>query len=451
MQRSPVLYWFRNDLRLHDNPAWTRACALGRPVVAIVIAPSLGAREMAWGIAQVGAARHAWWWANVQALGQALGALGVPLHVVQADPCTLLPDWCQVWGTRTVVCEDIAAPYEQAQVAALRAAGLVVHSMWQSTLMAADQLPYAITDLPPVFTRFRNDVERAGVPAHTPLPAPTPLPGLAWATAPVGASDVVSRWDASPAWQPDPRSAFQWKACAVGGPDTDGTLDEVRAGSRGGQEYLRRYLASERVARYKATRNGLLGMAYSSKWSPYLAWGALSAPELLAGVRAHEAHHGVSDGSYWLWFELLWRDYFRWLHRQWGLRLYRACGLRQDPVPRLAPHNHRAFALWTQGRTGCELVDAGMRELAHSGYLSNRMRQVVASFWVHELGGDWRAGAAWFEAQLLDFDVYSNQGNWLYIAGRGTDPRGGRRFDVAKQTAVHDPDGAYRALWSAVA
>ena len=89
-----------------------------------------------------------------------------------------------------------------------------------------------------------------------------------------------------------------------------------------------------------------------------------------------------------------------------------------------------------------------MRELAASGYLSNRLRQLVASYLIHDLGGDYRAGAAWFEAQLLDYDVYSNQGNWLYIAGRGTDPRGGRRFNPEKQTREHDPDGEYRHMWS---
>ncbi len=86
------------------------------------------------------------------------------------------------------------------------------------------------------------------------------------------------------------------------------------------------------------------------------------------------------------------------------------------------------FAAWCAGQTGQPLVDAAMRELAATGYLSNRLRQVVASYLIHDLACDWRAGAAWFEAQLLDYDVYSNQGNWLYIAGRGTDPRGGRRL-----------------------
>jgi len=88
-----------------------------------------------------------------------------------------------------------------------------------------------------------------------------------------------------------------------------------------------------------------------------------------------------------------------------------------------------------------------MRELQATGYLSNRLRQVVASYLVHELGGDWRAGAAWFEAQLVDYDVYNNQGNWLYIAGRGTDPRGGRRFNIQKQLSQYDAEGQYLRLW----
>ena len=66
---------------------------------------------------------------------------------------------------------------------------------------------------------------------------------------------------------------------------------------------------------------------------------------------------------------------------------------------------------------------------------------------LYDLRGDWRAGAAWFESQLVDYDVYSNQANWLYIAGRGTDPRGGRRFNPIKQAQDHDADGSYRRMW----
>jgi len=169
---------------------------------------------------------------------------------------------------------------------------------------------------------------------------------------------------------------------------------------------------------------------------------------VMAELQQFEQSHGQSDGSYWLWFELLWRDYFRFLHLQHGARLYRARGLANE-VRHAERPDVQGFERWRRASTGEPLVDAAMRELETTGYLSNRLRQVVASYLVHELGGDWRAGAAWFESQLVDYDVYSNQGNWLYIAGRGTDPRGGRRFNVRKQAAEYDPDGSYLRLWAA--
>ncbi len=445
---GPVIYWFRSDLRLQDNPAWTRACSLGRPVLAVAFVPTLSSREAAWGIPELGASRKAWWAATAQALQGELKAQGVSLLIVHSDPLNVLPDLCSACGVDTIVCEDIAAPYEQAQLASLRAAGIKVHSVWQSTLFAAEDLPFTVADLPGVFTRFRNEVERAKVQVRTPLPAPLKVIGYEPSAECLLLVGGPLDWTDSSHLPVDPRSAFQWRPANVNGGSQIADLEQVVAGTGGGHAYLRRYMASDRIAHYKATRNGLTGMAYSSKWSPWLALGALSAPELMSALKEHEKNHGASDGSYWLWFELLWRDYFRWLHVQYGSSLYRQKGLLACPTSDRVPHNRRAFALWTEGRTGCELVDSGMRELACSGYLSNRMRQVVASFLIYELGCDWRAGAAWFESQLLDFDVYSNQGNWLYIAGYGTDPRGGRRFNVAKQTADHDPVGVYRTLWS---
>ena len=176
-----------------------------------------------------------------------------------------------------------------------------------------------------------------------------------------------------------------------------------------------------------------------------MASGALSPRTAYAALKRFEAAHGANDGSYWLWFELLWRDYFRILHLKHGQKLYRARGLSSQADP---AHDPDALARWRAGKTGEPLIDAGMRELAATGYLSNRLRQNVASYLIHDLGCDWRAGAAWFEAQLIDYDVYSNQGNWLYIAGRGTDPRDGRRFNPQKQARDYDPQGHYRALWS---
>jgi deoxyribodipyrimidine photo-lyase len=199
-------------------------------------------------------------------------------------------------------------------------------------------------------------------------------------------------------------------------------------------------------SRYKQTRNGLYGLDYSTKWSPWLATGALSPRQAWAAVKAHEKIHGANESTYWIGFELLWRDHFRWMHLKHGRKMYRFKGLSRQPV--LKPH-HQAekFTAWCTGNTGHEFIDAGMRELISTSYVSNRMRQNLASYLIHDLACDWRAGAAWFESKLIDYDVYSNQGNWLYLSGHGTDPRGVRRFNADKQAKDYDPEGVYRAMW----
>lgn len=417
---SVLIYWFRHDLRLTDNPALHRACAQADRLLPVYChAPE---ETTAWGFARVGPARRAFLAATLDDLKARLAAAGSRLLELQGPAVERLPELARAVGARAIHGEAIAAPEELDEAAALRAAGCVFETDWQSSLLEPADLPFPCADLPAVFSAFRNCVERAGLEPRAPLPPPH-LPPL-----PEGSAAWADERPAVPDWQPDPRTSFPF------------------AGGEGAAlAHLQRYFASDLPRHYKATRNGLHGADYSSKLSPWLATGALSPRSICAALRAHEAHHGASDGSYWLWFELLWRDYFRFLHLQHGRRLYRARGLAERAAaPR---HDAAAFARWCQGRTGEPLVDAGMRELAATGYLSNRLRQVVASYLIHDLRGDWRAGAAWFESQLLDYDVCSNQGNWLYIAGRGTDPRGGRRFSPQKQAAEHDGDGAFRRLW----
>ena len=146
----------------------------------------------------------------------------------------------------------------------------------------------------------------------------------------------------------------------------------------------------------------------------------VAGEQVMACLRRHESEHGANESTYWIWFELLWRDYFKFWCARHGARVFTARALGKE-VPAF---DAQALERWRSGTTGQSFVDAGMRELATSGFLSNRMRQVVASYLVNDLGGDWRAGADWFESCLVDFDVTSNQGNWAYLAGRGADPRG---------------------------
>ena len=432
-----VLYWFRSDLRLHDHPALAQAITLATQQGATLLpvychAPDASTR---WGFERVGPHRRAFTSDTLACLSAALAARGSRLLQCTGDAPAVLPALVKALGGTgecTIVCEAIAAPEEQAEVAALRAQGLSVQAVWQSSLLHPDDLPFAAAQLPPVFTAFRNAVERAQVQPRAPLPVPIAMPALP-------PDHLVSAGPCTPPVAPaqaacDERSSFPYGTAAFAG-------GEVAA-----LAHLTQYLARKLPHSYKQTRNGLTGVDYSSKFSPWLATGALSARQVMAALRQFEADHGANDGSYWLWFELLWRDYFRLLHLQYGRALYRARGLSDPP---LTAHNAQGFARWCHGQTGEPLVDAALRELAATGYLSNRLRQVVASYLVYDLRGDWRAGAAWFEHCLLDYDVYSNQGNWLYIAGRGTDPRGGRRFNPQKQTQDHDADGSYRRLWSA--
>jgi deoxyribodipyrimidine photo-lyase len=442
--RLPVLlFWFRQDLRLHDNPALHRAIALaqqrGAALLPVAVQPPPDERVSPWGFDRVGPHRRRFWHDTLADLRDQLKARGSTLHVLTGDASSELTALAHTLGADSLVCEAIDAPEEQAAVAALRAAGLVVDTVWQSSLLHPDDLPWPGEAVPEVFTAFRQGVERAQVRARSPLqaplalpPWPAMLPALSPQAVDLSAPDqpVLTRSGA------DPRSAFPYAEAHCTGGETTALA------------HLQHYLARGLPHSYKATRNGLVGLDYSSKWSPWLASGALSPRTALQALQAFEAEHGASDGSYWLWFELLWRDHFRFMHLRHGRALYRWRGLSRQPEHREPQHNPRGFERWCTGRTGEAFVDAGMRELAATGYLSNRMRQVVASYLIYDLGGDWRAGAAWFESQLVDYDVYSNQGNWLYIAGRGTDPRGGRRFDVQRQAQTCDTDGAYRRLWA---
>ena len=429
---STVLFWFRSDLRLHDQPALRAACTSGARYVVPVYCHADYDEPTPWGFTRVGHHRRAVLAAALRDVDGQLARLGSRLLQCRGAACTTLPALARAVGATAVVCEEIAAPQEQAEVEALRNAGLRVHTLWQSSLLEPGDLPWAVHALPGTFTPFRQEVERLGVKPPVPLKLPARIPP--W---PPGvdvppslccslAADSVKRRPQ------DMRSSFPY-----GTPAFDG-------GETAGLAHLTQYLARKLPHSYKRTRNALTGVDYSSKWSPWLATGALSARRIMAELRQFEATHGANEGSYWLWFELLWRDYFRFLHLQHGRRLYRARGLVEHPKVR---HNAKAFERWCQACTGEPLVDAAMRELQTTGYLSNRLRQVVASYLIHELGCDWRAGAAWFEAQLVDYDVYNNQGNWLYIAGRGTDPQGGRRFNIQKQLSQYDAEGQYLRLW----
>lgn len=177
-----------------------------------------------------------------------------------------------------------------------------------------------------------------------------------------------------------------------------------------------------------------------------MANGSLSARQVFAQLKEYETVHGSNESTYWLYFELLWRDYFQWalLKNQSGF--FRFSGINnRRPLTTFLPQR---FIRWCQGETPYPIVNACMKQLNETGYMSNRGRQLVASCLVHELAVDWRFGAAYFEQQLVDFDVAANWGNWQYLAGVGADPRGHRQFNLNKQAASYDPHGHFTQRWA---
>jgi deoxyribodipyrimidine photo-lyase len=214
---------------------------------------------------------------------------------------------------------------------------------------------------------------------------------------------------------------------------------------RHAREHLEYYFSSTYPQHYKQTRNQLCGTSFSTGFSPYLAHGLLSVKEIVVELAHYERLYGRNESTEWIYFELLWREYFYWYATAHGRKLFSKSGLKHAPP--LTSFYAQHFKAWCDGYTPSPLVNAIMRELKTTGWISNRARQISASYLINELGLDWRHGAAYFEQVLIDYDVAINWGNWQYIAGVGADPRGGRHFNLEKQTQLYDPDGLYRARW----
>lgn len=416
------LFWFRNDLRLTDNPAFQAALAQSDEVIPVFILDERLLRRDRWGFRRLGPYRLPFLLESLQDLEAHLRELGSGLVLSIGLPEREIPRLVTAWGCGAVFASK---EYTHEELAAERAMAACLDTHWEhgATLYHPGDLPFAIGDLPDVFTVFRKRVEQYGevrdsFPAPVSIESPE-LPPVEW---------------------PTPEAL----GYALPPVDNRGVM-HFRGGARAAYARLDHYLwDTEALSTYKETRNGLLGSDYSSKFSPWLANGCISPRAIYQEVNRYEEEIVANDSTYWLKFELLWRDYFKFVAMKYGRRIFFPGGI-QDKAVRWK-HNPSAFRRWTSGTTGDNFVDANMRELLYTGWMSNRGRQNVASYLVHQLREDWRRGAAWFESMLVDYDVTSNYGNWMYAAGVGNDPRD-RVFNTRKQADQYDRDGQYRDHW----
>jgi deoxyribodipyrimidine photo-lyase len=488
--KSIQICFFRNVLRVHDNQSLfyamkTKPGADILPVVCIdprMIDISIlnnqgdNSSPKTWffKLDRVKAFRSKFYYESIMDLKQQLEKRGSDLMILYGNPEDVFPKLQKFLLTKKYHLESLHTHKEYAyeelliEKALSKSMNNNVKYYHDTMMVNPEDLDFVGERTYKVYTHFRKRIEKMNNPVRAPLDIPEELPSF-----PKAAWDFEQAKDGYKNLEElykdihvksDSRSAYPWK----GGEQS--ALDRL-------DSYV---FKTQNIDEYKHTRNGMIGTEYSTKFSAFLAHGCLS-PRLIwhqldkfnkqrKRKRSIKAFSD-DDGVYWVKFELLWRDFFRLLVSGFGSRVFMLHGFRNLEKSELAKEDEKKhvdekpepknsysdkvwksddkqFSKWCAGQTGAPFVDACMRELLYTGFLNNRGRQNVASYLSKDLEIDWRIGAEYFESILLDHDVYSNYGNWQYVAGVGCDPREGfRHFNIIKQSKDYDPDGDYIKLW----
>ena len=426
---TTLLVWFRNDLRVRDNEILHEATQRADRVLPLYCFDPRHFAKTRWGFDKTGPFRTQFLVESVADLRHSLQARGTDLIVREGTPETIIPKLVRAYDVDGVyVHKEVGTEEEAVETAveeALDATGAIMQYRWGKTLYHADDIPFRKYEIPAVYTQFRKKTEKQARVRST-LPAPENLAPLPEDLDP---GDIPSVDDLG--LEPTPID--------------DRAVLDFTGGESAGLERMETYIwTRDRLKVYKKTRNGLLGADYSSKFSPWLAHGCLSPRTIYEEVRRYEDERVSNQSTYWMIFELIWRDFFTFIARKYGAQLFAADGPMERAID--WDDDPEAFERWATGTTGFPFIDANMRELNRTGFMSNRGRQNVASFLTKNLNLDWRLGASYFESKLIDHDVGSNWGNWAYNSGVGHDPRD-RYFNILSQADRYDGDGAYVKHW----
>jgi deoxyribodipyrimidine photo-lyase len=435
------LVWFRNDLRATDNHSLKAACDKEGDVIAVYCFDPAFYQESDFGFdldfelpfTKTGKYRAQFILEAVDDLKKQLQNHGIPLLIFHKSPAQVFPELIKEHEVQHIFLQKEwtrdEVQQEEKLGEVLEAAGLKDqvkgHRVYDQFLFHPDDVPFeSFNQIPKVFTEFRKKCEKQSevrdlvniddYKQELPEVEQTNLPTL---------NDLGLE-----EFEKDHRSAFPWKGGAT---DAWERLDHY-------------FWETKKLQYYKKTRNGLVGTDYSSKFSAWLAIGAISAREIYWEVKHFEKEIKKNQDTYWLIFELMWRDFFKYVSLKHESDIFQLGGILKKDYEWKS--NERELSKWIQGETHERFVNANMKELAATGFMSNRGRQNVASYWSMHKEQDWRIGAAYFEHILIDYDVHSNYGNWMYNSGVGNDPRN-RTFNIKSQADRYDGDGKFQNLW----
>ena len=416
---SPTIVWLRDDLRLSDNPALQWAIDRGEPLVLVYLLD-----EESPEIRPLGSASKWWLHHSLTSLASDTAALGGQLVLKRGAARDVIPALVKEsgagaisWNRRYGASREI----DQELKTSLRDQGIEVESFQGSVLFE----PWTITnkDGKPfqVFTPFWKNCLNQDTPRE-PLPAPEALNSL-----PGISSDDLDQWGLLPT-----------------SPDWAGGLRETwTPGEAGGHERLRVFLESGLAIYHRRDEPGVVA---TSMLSPHLRFGEVSPFQVWHETMSNPDPEAMKNRDKFL-SEVGWREFMINV-------LYQHPRLHLDNIKT----NFDNFAwgeptaeelrAWQKGETGIPLVDAGMKELWHTGYMHNRVRMVAASFLIKNMLVHWRVGEAWFWDTLVDADEANNPGSWQWVAGCGTDAAPYFRvFNPVVQAEKFDPEGIYRSRW----
>jgi deoxyribodipyrimidine photo-lyase len=419
---QPVIVWFRDDLRLSDNPALSRAAASGAPVVCVYVLDSLTAS-----LRPLGGASRWWLHSSLAALAGDLARAGVKLALLRGPTEQVIGGLFEALKPGAIVWNRRYEPQAVALDGRLKAKAVAQGIRAESFNAALLYEPWEVVgksgDPLRVFSPFWRAALARGEPA-APLPAPAALKGWSGTVPGEIALAELDLLPTRPDWSSGLKAAF--------------SPGEAGAGRRFGA-----FLA-EGLKGYAEDRNRP-DIASTSALSPHLRFGEIGPRQIWHAIdqarEAGTAHARAKDVDKFK-SELGWREFsYSLLFHNADLarknlqRRFDAFPWRDDPV---------ALKAWQQGRTGYPIVDAGMRQLWQTGWMHNRVRMIVASFLVKHLLIGWQAGEAWFWDTLVDADPANNAASWQWVAGSGADAAPYFRiFNPILQGERFDPHGDY--------